>query len=249
MGFAIARLAAEQGYNIHITSRDINEARRAAEALKTVNPEIEAYGYSLEMLKVDDIHRVFAEIRANAGGLDGFVANAAHLGVGLDIFNTTEESFDEVINTNIRGTFFCCQEAGRLMAENGGSIVVIGSVQSKGGIEGRMVYGISKAALDTLAKYLAFDFAPYRIRVNCLVAGAVHTDRWENLDEASRAFRRANYPLGREADMSDIANGVMYLLTDLSKSTTGTELVIDSGVLIPILPYKERKRTIREDYR
>lgn len=247
-GYAIARKLAELGYNIHFTSRSLDEAKAAEKALKSEYPNVNVYGYSLEQSDVKDIRRLFSEIRQNTETLDGFVANAAHLGVDLDIYNTDEEIFDTVINTNVRGTFFCCQEASRLMAKSGGSIVIIGSVQSKGAVEGRTVYGISKAAVSTMAKYLAYDLAPYHIRVNCLIAGAIHTERWDVLDEETLAKRRSAYPLGREADMEDIANGVQYLLTDLSKSTTGTELVIDSGLLVPILPYRDRKVTHHEDW-
>ena len=247
-GFCIAETFAEKGYNVHITSRSFENAQEAAEKIKKKYPGISAFAYSLEMSEVDDIVRVFGEVRKNCSSLDVFVANAAQLGVGLDIFNTDEQSFNDIMNTNVRGTFFCCREAGRLMTKNGGSIVIMGSIQSKGAVKGRMVYSMSKAAINALCKSLAYDFAPYNIRVNCLVAGAIHTNRWENVDEEVLKGRRINYLTGKEAEMEEIANGVLYLSQDVARSITGTELVIDSGVSVPLLPYKDRKKFKREGF-
>lgn len=247
-GFVMAQTMAEQGYDLHLTSRRLEDAQAAAAQLSARYPNIRAYGYAMELSNVASIRECFARVRENTETLDAFVANAANLGIGLDVFNTDEEAFNSVMDANLKGTFFCCQEAGKLMTKNGGSMVLLGSVQSKGAIEGRLVYGVSKAAISALAKYLAFDLAPYGIRVNCLVAGAIHTDRWEGVTEEVLAQRRVNYPIGRESTMQEIANGVYYLAGDLSASVTGTELVIDSGVLVPILPYASRKQGKRDNY-
>ena len=145
------------------------------------------------------------------------------------------------MDVNLKGTFFTSQYASKMMLENGGSIVLLGSVQGCGAVRGRAVYGISKAAVNALGKYLAFDLAPYKIRANCLIAGAIHTDRWENVAPAELEKRHANYLTGREANMEEIANAVYFLSSDLSGSITGTSLTVDSGVLVPILPYNGGK--------
>ncbi len=248
-GLVTARLLATEGMNVHLTCRELEEAQKAASTLQEEFPHVKIYPYALEQGDMDSIHALFEEIRKNTNELHGFVANAAALGLGLDVYNTEPKDFDAVMDVNVKGSFFLCREAGKLMTENGGSIVLLGSVQAKGAVEGRTIYSISKAAIAAMSKCLAYDLAPYGIRVNCLVAGAIRTDRWENISDEIAAARRANYPLGREADMIDIANGVLYLLSDTSKSMTGSELVIDSGVLTPILPYADRKQFKREDYK
>lgn len=247
-GFEIARKLAKNGYNVHITSRSETDAKNAAKRIEDEFENIKAYGYSLELSCVSDIKNTFEKIRKNTDSLDIFVGNAANLGIGLDTFSTDEETFDSVMDVNVKGTFFSSQQAAKMMAKNGGAIVLIGSVQGLGAVEGRAIYGISKAAVGAMTKYLAFDLAPYGIRVNCLVAGAIHTDRWENVDEAELKRRWANYPVGHEASMEDIANAVYFLGSDLSRSTTGTSLTVDSGVLLPILPYKDRKQYKRSDF-
>lgn len=247
-GYQTARKLAQNGFDIHITSRSENDAVCAAENLKKEFPNISAYGYSLELSDVSDIKNTFEKIKKNTHSLDVFIGNAANLGIGFDTFSTDEKAFDSVMDVNIKGTFFTAQQAAKMMTEKGGSIVLIGSVQGCGAIEGRAIYGISKAAVCAMTKYLAFDLAPYKIRANCLIAGAIHTDRWENVasDELNR--RRQNYPLEKEASMEDIANAIYFLASDMSKSITGTSITVDSGVLTPILPYKDRKNYKRDDF-
>lgn len=246
-GYCMAQTFAAKGYNVHITSRNEQTAIEAAVKLNREFPDIRAYGYGMDQTSVESIRALFAKVKENTPSLDTFVANAADLGVGLDVYNTTEEAFDSVMDTNVKGTFFCCQEAGKLM-KNGGSMVLMSSVQSTGVVEGRTVYGVSKAAISMLGKYLAYDFAPYGIRVNSVIAGAISTDRWEGVDEATLAARRANYPAGRESTMQEIADAVYFLGCEDTKTITGTDLEIDSGVRVSILPYKDRKQFKREDY-
>lgn len=245
-GYEIALKFASEGYNVVITSRDERIVDTAAK-LKEKFPQIETMGLSLELTSVESIKLAFGRIKEKFGKIDCFVANAAHLGVDLDSYNTTEEDFDAVFNTNVKGSFFSCREAARLMPD-GGAIVTLGSVQSKGAVEGRTIYGASKAALATLTRYMAFDFAPHNIRANCVIAGAIHTNRWDELPAEVVAKRRSNYPLKKEASGQDIANAVFYFATPLSNSTTGTELVVDSGLTINLLPYPSRKVVDHSDF-
>ena len=247
-GFVIAKAFAEKGYCLHITGRKLDDAKAAADKIMAEYPDVTVYPYSLEMSDVKDINRVFSEIKANAGKLDVFVANAAHLGVDLDIYNTTEEDFDAVMNVNVKGNFFCCQNAAKLMKDDGGRIVFLSSVQSKGVVEGRTVYSTSKAAVNMLAKNLAFDLAPYNIQVNTLIVGAIHSDRWDVLDDETMAKRRSAYPSGRESYAEEVANTVLYFANDCPHTVTGSELTIDSGVLLSILPYRDRKYFKREEF-
>ena len=247
-GFVIAKTFAGAGYRVHITGRKLEDVKTAAERIKSEYPEAVVYPYSLEMSDVSDINRVFSEIKENAGKLDVLVANAAHLGVDLDIFNTTEADFDAVVDVNVKGNFFCCRNAAKLMKENGGRIVFLSSVQSKGAVEGRTVYSTSKAAVNMLSKCLAFDLAPYKIQCNTLIVGAIHSDRWDVLDEETRQKRRAAYPSGRESYPEDVANAVMYFAKDCPDTVTGAELAIDSGLMLNLLPYRDRKQFKREDF-
>ena len=247
-GFCIAKRFAKCGYCVHITGRNTGGSENAAEKITNEFPNSKVFAYEADIEKTEDIKKLFSQIRKNTNSLDVFVANAANLGIGFDVYNTDFEDFDKIVNTNIRGTFFCAKESGRMMTENGGSIILLSSVQSKGAVEGRSIYGMTKAAINYMAKALAYDFAPYGIRVNALLAGAIHTDRWDISDDKKLSDMRVNYPLGRESTMEEITNGVMYLAGDSSKTLTGTELLIDSGVSVSLLPYNDRKLFKRDDF-
>ena len=191
---------------------------------------------------VADIRRVFHQLEQDFGRLDVFVANSAHLGVSYSLLGTTEQEFDAVADVNIKGTFFCCQCAAQLMKQSdGGSIVTMGSVQGTGGLHGRTVYGMSKAALSMLVRHMAYELGEYGIRANNVVAGAIHSSRWDDLSPEEIAARRSRYPVGRESTENEIAEAVYFLGSDKSASITGTDLTVDSGLTACLLPYAKKE--------
>lgn len=241
-GFAIARKFAKEGYAVGITSRDLDQAVTAAEKIAE-EFSVPARGYKMELSDVEETKRVFAEFESEFGRLDTFVANAANLGVDFGLMNTDEENYYSITDVNIKGTFFCCQAAADIMKRcGGGAIVTIGSVQALGAVRGRTVYSMTKAAISALVKNMAYELGEYGIRANNIVAGAIHSVRWDVLTEEEKAVRRSRYPVGRESTEDEIANGVFFLGTDLSSSTTGTDLVIDSGISICMLPYSKAEK-------
>ena len=240
-GYAIARKFASEGFDVAISSRSLAGAEEAA---KNIADEyrVKAKGYSLDLADVGDIKRVFADIKSSFGGLDTFVANSANLGVDYDMLSVTEEDYDDLMSVNLKGTYFCCQQAALIMKEQKkGSIVIISSVHSHECIWGRSLYTVSKGGLNSLARSMAIELGVYNIRANAIIAGAIKTERWNGFTEEQIAKRRANWPIGLESTGEDIANGVYYLGTDLSKTVTGTELTIDSGVLVSLLPFNGGK--------
>lgn len=240
-GLEIARLFAEKGYSVALTGRDIINAENTAKKLSE-EFGVKAVGYALDITHIDDISKVFKAVEEEFGTIDTFVANGAHLGVDRGFMNTIESDFDEIIATNIKGTYYCCRAAAEIMKKHGsGSIVTMGSVQATGAVKGRCVYSMTKAAISAMVKNMAFELGRYNIRANNVVAGAIHTSRWDELPEDVIKKRRSRYPLGRESTQREIANAVYYLGSELSTSVTGTDLTIDSGVLVCILPYEEEK--------
>ena len=239
-GLAIARRFAEAGYHVAISSRSEAAAESTAEQL-AAEFGIRAKGYAMALTSTADIADTFRKIEADFGRLDAFVANSADLGVGIGLLGTTENAFDGVVDVNIKGTFFCCQQAAELMKKSGGgSIVTIGSVQGTGAVPGRTVYGISKAAISTLVRYMAYELGEYGIRANNVVAGAIHSERWDSLSQEEISARRSRYPAGRESTEQEIASAVYYLSSEASGSITGTDLKIDSGLTACLLPYKKK---------
>jgi NAD(P)-dependent dehydrogenase (short-subunit alcohol dehydrogenase family) len=103
------------------------------------------------------------------------------------------------------------------------------------------VYSLTKAAFSVLVKNLAFELGEYHIRANNVVAGAIHSERWNALSEEEIATRRARYPVGRESTEEEIANAVYFLGSDQSATVTGTDLTVDSGISVCVLPYSKSK--------
>ena len=240
-GLAIAEKFAENGFDIALSSRNRKEVEEAA-AYISEKYSVKSKGYVLELCDVPGIRKVFAQIRNDFGGIEVFVANAANLGIDTDILTIDEEEYSAVVDSNLKGTFFCAQEAARIMKDGGGgSIVFISSVHSHQCIFGRCLYTASKGGINALMRSMALELARYNIRSNAIIAGAIRSDRWNALTDEQIAKKRANWPLGVESLGEDISNGAFYLGTELSKTVTGTELTIDSGISISLLPYKEHE--------
>ncbi|MBQ8439142.1 MAG: SDR family oxidoreductase, partial [Clostridia bacterium] len=142
-GLAIAEKFAGEGFDIALSSRDGEAAEKAAKRISEAYG-VRSRGYALDLTDPKDIERVFTSIKADLGRLDTFVANSANLGLDMGILNSTPEDFEAVMSVNLRGTFFCCQQAARIMKEQGGgAIVLISSVHSKACIPGRCLYSMS----------------------------------------------------------------------------------------------------------
>jgi len=238
VGRAIAEKFAKEGYNVAISSRMYNDAVKYAEELSS-RYNIKAIGYELDISDIQRIAEVFGQIAEDFGTLDTFVANSAQLGLNQTFGNVTAEDFDNIMDVNVKGTFFCCQNAAKYM-KKGSSIVVISSVQSKRCVAGRCLYSISKAAVNMLVKDMCVELGEKGIRANAIIAGGILTDRWAGFSDEKKSLMRSNWPLGIESTGEDIANGAFYLGSDLSETVSGTELTIDSGLLAQILPQNRR---------
>lgn len=236
-GYAIACKFAENGYDVYLTSRREEEAEKAAQQLYQTYPAVSAHGLALETNSSESIAHAFAEVQKRHGYLNAFVANAAHLGVGLTLMNTSPEEYDDVMNSNAKGSFFCAQQAAKLMIDTGGAIVFVSSVHAQAAIPGRIVYAASKSAICAMSRNICVELGKYGIRSNCVIAGAIWSDRWLTQTPAETARRRAQYPAGRESTPEEVAQSVWYLASEQSATITGTELVIDSGISVCLLPY------------
>ena len=237
-GKAIAQKFASLGYSVCVTDRDEEKAKKVAEELQN-QYKVKCGGYGLDLENKENIKDVFKMVAKDFSRLDVFVANAANLGIGSMAIDMREEEFESVINTNVLGNFFCAQQAARMMKDSGGgSIVLIGSIHYKGAVNGRSAYAVSKGAMASMVKSLAFEWAKYNIRVNQVVPGAIRTDRWDGLSEEEIAKRRSNWPLGIESTGEDIANAVYFMASDESKTITGSELTVDSGLTACLLKYE-----------
>lgn len=164
------------------------------------------------------------------GRLDFLINNAGITKDGL-FLRMSEDDFDQVIATNLRGTFLTCKAFARAMAKaRGGRIVNVGSVVGLTGNAGQANYAASKAGLLGLSKSLAKEFAGRGLTVNVIAPGFISTDMTAQIPEDLQKGMLAGIPLGRFGQPEDIAAAVLFLCSDAASYITGQTLVVDGGM-------------------
>jgi enoyl-[acyl-carrier protein] reductase III len=231
IGKATALRLAKEGYDIVI-----NYARSRKGAQETAE-EIEAMGRKVLIVKanVGDVSKIkdmFAQIENVFGRLDVFVNNAAS-GVQRPVMELQENHWDWTLNINSKALLFCAQEAAKLMEKNGGGkIVSISSLGSIRYLKNYTVVGVSKAALESLTRYLAVELAPKGISVNAVSGGAVDTEALTHFPNREELLEEAKErtPAGRIVEIDDMVNCVMFLLSDQSSMIRGQTIIVDGGI-------------------
>ncbi|NLK06504.1 MAG: SDR family oxidoreductase, partial [Spirochaetales bacterium] len=180
---------------------------------------------------VSSIRECFAQIEEKLGPIDVLVNNAG-MGNPIPAEEITEEDWDWMMDLNLKGTFFCCQEAGKRMLQRGkGRIVNISSQASVVAIPHEAVYCASKGGVNMLTKTLAVEWSGRGVTINAVGPTFVHTPGTaERLDDPVFLSKvLANIPRGRVATIEDVASAVLYLASDHADMVTGTLLLVDGG--------------------
>ena len=234
IGRAIARRFAEESAIIIIadTAKNPREGGEPTEALIT------AAGGRAEAIETDvanwpAVDQLVSEVVKRHGRLDIMVNNAA-ISTGKMLLEEDEDGWDRVMAVNIKSMFLTSKEVVPVMLDQGaGAIVNIASVQClRGDPKPQDAYQASKAGVIALTKSIAVQYAPVCIRANCVLPGGAWTplqERWDRDPEAARRAAEA-VPLGRVGRAEDIANAIVFLLSDKASWITGTELIVDGGV-------------------
>ncbi len=163
------------------------------------------------------------------GKIDIAVANAGITLFG-DFFEYLPEDFNRVMQVNLAGSFFLAQTAAVQMRNQGtgGSILFMSSVTGHQAHKNLAAYGMSKAALEMLAKNLVIELSPYKINVNAVAPGATATERTTSDPDYEKVWS-AITPMGRPASPQDIAHAAVYLVSPQARHITGQTLIIDGG--------------------
>jgi NAD(P)-dependent dehydrogenase (short-subunit alcohol dehydrogenase family) len=163
------------------------------------------------------------------GRLDIVIANAGITLFG-DFFTYTPEAFSRVMQVNLNGSFFLAQSAANQMKKQsfGGSILFTSSVTGHQAHKDLAAYGMSKAALEMLAKNLVIELSPFKININTIAPGATLTERTLDDPEYRATWSRLT-PMGSPATTSDIANTAIFLVSEKAKHITGQSLIVDGG--------------------
>jgi NAD(P)-dependent dehydrogenase (short-subunit alcohol dehydrogenase family) len=237
IGRGIALELARCGANIVINHLDDPQGAaalaRQIEALRA-----QAIAVRADISSADDVSRLFRETLAVFPRLDILVNNAA-IQVFRSLLNLTEDEWDSVIATNLKGCFLCTQQAARHMKDHsGGRIVNIGSGCNKIAFPGLVSYTASKGGIEMFTKSAAVELGRYGITVNCVAPGATETDRTRAEIGDFAGTWAPHTPLGRIGNPQDVAHAVAFLASDAANFITGQTLAVDGGLFArPVWPY------------
>lgn len=228
IGFEICRVLAGEGVRVILNDIDIKLAQQAAFHINQENKDacIAVAGDSSDMFI---IKKLVETAVGKYGQLDIVIANAGITLFG-DFLNYSVESFNKVMQVNLAGSFFLAQAAASQMKEqiNGGSILFTSSVTGHQAHKNLAAYGMSKAALEMLAKNLVIELSEYKINVNTIAPGATLTERTLLDPEYEKVWSRIT-PMGRPAVVTDIADTALFLVSEKARHITGQTLIVDGG--------------------
>jgi 3-oxoacyl-[acyl-carrier protein] reductase len=228
IGRSIALLLAQKGADIVISDINFEKAEETAK-------EVEALGRKVMAIRADvantnDVERMVGAILERFGQIDILVNNA---GIARDklILRMTEEDWDAVLDVNLRGTFNCTKAVIRHMSkQRKGKIVNIASVVGEMGNVGQANYAASKAGVIGFTKTIAREFAQRGINVNTIAPGYIETPMTEALPEKVKEELRRMIPLERLGRPEDVAQAVLFLVSEASSYITGQVLNVNGGI-------------------
>jgi NAD(P)-dependent dehydrogenase (short-subunit alcohol dehydrogenase family) len=228
IGLATARQFVKEGANVVVTGRNLGSVRDAQEELGANGVAIVA-----DVTKAADLDSLFNQVRERYGWIDILYVNAGVARLG-SVAETTEEVFDDIVDTNFRGAYFTVQKALPVMRD-GGAIVFTTSWFDEVGIAGTSAVSASKAALRNLTRTLAAELIARNIRVNAVSPGVIETPIFDKLGLAeadARELGRAlleQIPFKRFGKPEEVATAVAFLASSDASYITGVELAVDGG--------------------
>jgi 3-oxoacyl-[acyl-carrier protein] reductase len=229
IGRGIALELAAGGAHVCVNYRtDEAAAREVVEAIASAGGQ--AWAAAGDIAELDEIDRLFAQVKEKWGELDILVNNAG-LGEFVPFDQATPEHFDRLFVLNVRGLFFATQAALAIMAD-GGRVINISSIASRGLSGAGAAYGATKAAVNALTSALSKDLGERKITVNAVSPGVIDTDlaRASFSDEDMERIARASL-FGRAGTTDDVAGIVAFLASEQARWITGREIVADGGTL------------------
>jgi len=233
IGFAIARGLAMAGASVVIANRRSEEGRRAAESLR-------AEGFTVAAIPADASSRSSVEALVSRtindlGKIDILVTSAGAI-VRKPVEDISEEEWDHVMDTNLKGVFLCCQLAGKHMIQRKkGKIINVSSNITVSLQLLRSIYAASKAGVSHLTRAFALEWAKYNVNVNAIGPGPTITpfnQRYFEEHPDDLQLRVNSIPMGRMGDPADYVGAAIFLAADASDYVTGQTLIVDGGSTI-----------------
>jgi 3-oxoacyl-[acyl-carrier protein] reductase len=228
IGKAIALLLARNGADLVVSDINLEKAEETAKEIRAIGPK--AMAVKVDVANLSDVERMVAGILEKLAKIDILVNNA---GITRDklILRMTEEDWDAVLGVNLKGTFNCTKAVLRHMAkQRSGKIVNIASVVGEMGNAGQANYSASKAGVIGLTKTIAREYAQRGINVNAIAPGYIETPMTEALPEKAKEELRKLIPMERLGKPEDVAEAVLFLVSEESSYMTGQVLNVNGGI-------------------
>ncbi len=235
VGRAAALKFAQEGAIVVIANRRKDKGEEVLNIIKNMGKE--ACFVQTDVSKEEQITKLVEEINSRYGKLDCAFNCAGMDGKKASIVECDESSWDEIINTNLKGTFFLLKHEIKLMLDKkiNGKIVNMSSVNAYLGRLNRCAYNASRAAIISLTKTAAMEYIKDGIRVNAIAPAAIKTDIFERMtggNDEIKAYYAKGHPIGRIAEPDEIAEAALWLCSEKSSFVVGQTLIIDGGVLV-----------------
>jgi 3-oxoacyl-[acyl-carrier protein] reductase len=229
IGKGIALTLAQAGYRVAVNYLETPE--HADETVAAIGASGgEAFAVQGDVRSAASVARMFATVIDRVGRLDVHVNNAG-IQTWKPLLDVTEEEWDLVIATNLKGCFLCTQAAARHMKDHGGGAIInIGSGCNKVAFPDLVAYTASKGGIEMFTKVAAVELGPYRIRVNCVAPGAVEVERTKLEDPDYAGTWGRITPLGRVGQPVDIGRVVTFLAGPEAEFVTGQTIWVDGGM-------------------
>ena len=231
IGKAVALSLGAAGANVVAVSRTKEQVDEVVEELRSHG--IKGLALKVDVTVLDDLQKMVDQSVEAFGGIDILVNNAG-VTRKKPAEDVTEEDWDFVLNTNLKGMFFCAQAVGKQMIkQRSGSIINMASVGSKVAISHSIGYCASKGGLLQITKVLAVEWTKYNIRVNAVGPAYIETPLLEFIKEMPELYGKitGRTPMGRMGKVEEVIGAVLYLASDASSYTTGETIFVDGGLL------------------
>jgi len=231
IGRGIALAFAKAGAEVVVASRKLANLEKVAEEVRSLGRR--SLAVPADITNKVDVDNMVQRVMDEFGVIDILVNNAGTI-VRASLLEHSEEDWDAVLDTNLKGYYLCSQAVGKRMVEQKrGNIINIASLRAITAAPGRASYCVSKAAVIMLTRVLALELVSYKIRANAIAPGWVKTNINKVLWDDPETYKQIAdpIPMGRWAEPSDIASVALFLASDASSYMTGSTIVVDGGLL------------------